>query len=225
MLYKLLNFDNKCNWNNCHRQVWRWTQSTLNKCKQWEQKCARNQSVALGIWGAMDLSWCVLQREERGLVYLVWCQPPVILAFWYSWLSGFSSHSEFMAGLCDQENMAEVSTVWLLRVGLKGVGTSALVFRSLALGKSGPHARKTFKQPAGERPTRKDSGFPRQQSAAGCRLGSRRASPGQDLGLTVTSANETVLFSWETPATTTWPKLLLNPWPTEILEDEECWLF
>lgn len=32
-----------------------------------------------------------------------------------------------MAGLCDQENMAEVSVVWLLRVGLKGVGTCVLV--------------------------------------------------------------------------------------------------
>lgn len=51
----------------------------------------------------------------------------MILAFGYSQLYVVLSHSEFVAGLCDQENMAEVSVVWLLTVGLKGIGTSVLV--------------------------------------------------------------------------------------------------
>lgn len=61
-------------------------------------------------------------------MYLVWSQPPVILAFGYSQLYVVLYHSEFVAGLCDQENMAEVSVVWLLTVGLKGIGTSVLVY-------------------------------------------------------------------------------------------------
>ena len=30
-MYKFPNFNNKCNWNNCHKQVWKQTQSTLSK--------------------------------------------------------------------------------------------------------------------------------------------------------------------------------------------------